>query len=742
MDFSSLLNDKQIEAVMHTEGPLLIIAGAGSGKTRVLTYRISYLINEKKINPWNIMAITFTNKAANEMRDRVNAIVGSGAEEVWVSTFHSSCARILRRYIDRIGYSNSFSIYDTDDSRAVIKDVISEMNVDIKRFSPKRMQYIISSSKNKLYTSEEMLNDAASHDDKIIAAIYEEYEKKLFKNNALDFDDLLIKTVELFKKAPEVLYNYQNRFRYIMVDEYQDTNKIQFEFIDLLARENKNLCVVGDDDQSIYKFRGADIHNILDFEKSFPNAKIVKLEQNYRSTGNILKGANSVIAKNSQRKSKTLWTASQDGHPIVKRVFQTAYDEARSIVRDISKKAVSQRYNQFAILYRTNAQSRLFEEQLVYNNIPYRIVGGVNFYSRKEIKDILAYLKTIDNGYDELAIKRIINIPKRGIGSKSLERISNYAALNDITFFEACCRAEAVPGIGKAAAKITKFTEFIKKNKSLSSELNLVDFIKKLLDDTQYIEMLKSDGSEESLERITNIGELLTKAESYADSTENPSLSGFLQDVALVADIDSLDDNADRVFLMTCHSAKGLEFDNVYLVGMENGLFPSFTSLFDSDDTELEEERRLFYVGMTRARRTLTLTAAKMRMIRGEAEFHKESVFLEEIDSECMEDKSDWEMRENRKQSSYDEQTELKAPIKKVQETKPYAKVFDLNAFKPVKPQGLDYAEGDTVNHKKFGIGRVLQIKETPKDFEVTVEFDKYGIKRMFAAFAKLTKVQ
>lgn len=742
MDFSSLLNDKQIEAVMHTEGPLLIIAGAGSGKTRVLTYRISYLINEKKINPWNIMAITFTNKAANEMRDRVNAIVGSGAEEVWVSTFHSSCARILRRYIDRIGYSNSFSIYDTDDSRAVIKDVISEMNVDIKRFQPKRMQYIISSSKNKLYTSEEMLNDAASHDDKIIAAIYEEYEKKLFKNNALDFDDLLIKTVELFKKAPEVLYNYQNRFRYIMVDEYQDTNKIQFEFIDLLARENKNLCVVGDDDQSIYKFRGADIHNILDFEKSFPNAKIVKLEQNYRSTGNILKGANSVIAKNSQRKSKTLWTTSQDGHPIVKRVFQTAYDEARSIVRDISKKAVSQRYNQFAILYRTNAQSRLFEEQLVYNNIPYRIVGGVNFYSRKEIKDILAYLKTIDNGYDELAIKRIINIPKRGIGSKSLERISNYAALNDITFFEACCRAEAVPGIGKAAAKITKFTEFIKKNKSLSSELNLVDFIKKLLDDTQYIEMLKSDGSEESLERITNIGELLTKAESYADSTENPSLSGFLQDVALVADIDSLDDNADRVFLMTCHSAKGLEFDNVYLVGMENGLFPSFTSLFDSDDTELEEERRLFYVGMTRARRTLTLTAAKMRMIRGEAEFHKESVFLEEIDSECMEDKSDWEMRENRKQSSYDEQAELKAPIKKVQETKPYAKVFDLNAFKPVKPKGLDYAEGDTVIHKKFGIGRVLQIKETPKDFEVTVEFDKYGIKRMFAAFAKLTKVQ
>lgn len=740
MDFSSLLNDKQLEAVMYTEGPLLIIAGAGSGKTRVLTYRISYLINEKKVNPWNIMAITFTNKAANEMRDRVNAIVGSGAEEVWVSTFHSSCARILRRYIDRIGYANSFSIYDTDDSKSVIKDVISEMNVDIKRFPPKRMQYIISSSKNKMYTSEEMLQDASNHNEEIIAQIYDQYEKNLFKNNALDFDDLLIKTVELFKKAPEVLYNYQNRFQYIMVDEYQDTNKIQFEFIDLLAKKNKNLCVVGDDDQSIYKFRGADIHNILDFEKSFPSAKTVKLEQNYRSTGNILKGANSVIANNSQRKAKTLWTASQDGCPIVKRIFQTAYDEARSVVRDISKKTISQSYNQFAILYRTNAQSRLFEEQLVYKNIPYRIVGGMNFYSRKEIKDILAYLKTIDNGCDELAVKRIINIPKRGIGSKSLEKISDYAALNDITFFEACCRAENVPGIGRTAVKITEFAEFIKKYKSLSAELELVDFIKKLLDDTQYVEMLRGDGTDESLDRIANIDEFLTKAETYAESNENPSLSGFLQDVALVADIDSLEDDADRVFLMTCHSAKGLEFDNVYLVGMEDGLFPSFMSLFDSDDSELEEERRLFYVGMTRARNTLTVTAAKMRMVRGETEFHKESVFLKEIDSEYIEDKSDWEMREDRNRASSSEQIEPKASIKKVQETKPYAKTFDLNAFKPVKPQSLEYTEGDNVIHKKFGIGRVIQIKETPKDFEVTVEFEKFGTKRMFAAFARLTK--
>ncbi len=741
MDLSSLLNDKQLEAVKCTEGPLLIIAGAGSGKTRVLTYRIAYLIHEKKVAPWNIMAITFTNKAANEMRERVNSIAGFGAEEVWVSTFHSSCARILRRHIDHIGYSNNFSIYDTDDSKTVLKSIIADMNIDVKRYPPKKLQYIISSAKNRMQTWEDMMQDASNREEEIIAEVFKEYENNLFRNNALDFDDLLIKTVELFRKAPEVLENYRNRFRYIMVDEYQDTNRIQFEFIDLLAKTNKNLCVVGDDDQSIYKFRGADIRNILDFEKSYPDAKTIKLEQNYRSTGNILKGANSVIANNTERKEKTLWTSKDDGAPITERIFQTAYDEARAVVNDISRKSTAEPYNAFAILYRTNAQSRLFEEHFVYNNIPYRIVGGTNFYARKEIKDILAYLKTIENGKDELAVKRIINIPKRGIGGRSIERVSDFAALNDITFYEAACRAKEIKELGKTAGKIEDFSLFIRKYKSYSMEMPVSDLIKKLIDETGYVDALKNEGSDEALDRIANIDELLTKAETYNENAEKPSLGGFLQEVALVADIDSLDENTDRVFLMTVHSAKGLEFDNVYLVGMEDGLFPGFAAKYDFNDSELQEERRLFYVGMTRARKTLTITSAKMRMVRGENEFHKLSMFVEEIAPECVLDESEWNMKpkaEKHEDSYIDRVSNI---VKKTSESKPYSKITDMSMFKAVKPDRLDYAQGDRVVHKKFGEGKVISIKDTPKDFEVTVEFDKFGQKRMFAAFAKLTKL-
>ena len=741
MDLSSLLNDKQLEAVKCTEGPLLIIAGAGSGKTRVLTYRIAYLIHEKKVAPWNIMAITFTNKAANEMRERVNSIAGFGAEEVWVSTFHSSCARILRRHIDHIGYSNNFSIYDTDDSKTVLKSIIADMNIDVKRYPPKKLQYIISSAKNRMQTWEDMMQDASNREEEIIAEVFKEYENNLFRNNALDFDDLLIKTVELFRKAPEVLENYRNRFRYIMVDEYQDTNRIQFEFIDLLAKTNKNLCVVGDDDQSIYKFRGADIRNILDFEKSYPDAKTIKLEQNYRSTGNILKGANSVIANNTERKEKTLWTSKDDGAPITERIFQTAYDEARAVVNDISRKSTAEPYNAFAILYRTNAQSRLFEEHFVYNNIPYRIVGGTNFYARKEIKDILAYLKTIENGKDELAVKRIINIPKRGIGGRSIERVSDFAALNDITFYEAACRAKEIKELGKTAGKIEDFSLFIRKYKSYSMEMPVSDLIKKLIDETGYVDALKNEGSDEALDRIANIDELLTKAETYNENAEKPSLGGFLQEVALVADIDSLDENTDRVFLMTVHSAKGLEFDNVYLVGMEDGLFPGFAAKYDFNDSELQEERRLFYVGMTRARKTLTITSAKMRMVRGENEFHKLSMFVEEIAPECILDESEWNMKPKAEKHEDSYTDRLSNIVKKTSESKPYSKITDMSMFKAVKPDRLDYAQGDWVVHKKFGEGKVISIKDTPKDFEVTVEFDKFGQKRMFAAFAKLTKL-
>lgn len=741
MDLSSLLNDKQLEAVKCTEGPLLIIAGAGSGKTRVLTYRIAYLIHEKKVAPWNIMAITFTNKAANEMRERVNSIAGFGAEEVWVSTFHSSCARILRRHIDHIGYSNNFSIYDTDDSKTVLKSIIADMNIDVKRYPPKKLQYIISSAKNRMQTWEDMMQDASNREEEIIAEVFKEYENNLFRNNALDFDDLLIKTVDLLRKAPEVLENYRNRFRYIMVDEYQDTNRIQFEFIDLLAKTNKNLCVVGDDDQSIYKFRGADIRNILDFEKSYPDAKTIKLEQNYRSTGNILKGANSVIANNTERKEKTLWTSKDDGAPITERIFQTAYDEARAVVNDISRKSTAEPYNAFAILYRTNAQSRLFEEHFIYNNIPYRIVGGTNFYARKEIKDILAYLKTIENGKDELAVKRIINIPKRGIGGRSIERVSNFAALNDITFYEAACRAKEIKELGKAAGKIEDFSLFIRKYKSYSMEIPVSDLIKKLIDETGYVDALKNEGSDEALDRIANIDELLTKAKTYNENAEKPSLGGFLQEVALVADIDSLDENTDRVFLMTVHSAKGLEFDNVYLVGMEDGLFPGFAAKYDFNDSELQEERRLFYVGMTRARKTLTITSAKMRMVRGENEFHKLSMFVEEIAPECILDESEWNMKPKAEKHEESYTDRVSNIVKKTSESKPYSKITDMSMFKAIKPDRLDYAQGDRVAHKKFGEGKVISIKDTPKDFEVTVEFDKFGQKRMFAAFAKLTKL-
>lgn len=747
MDYSALLNDKQYEAVKQTDGPLLIIAGAGSGKTRVLTYRIAYLMQERNVDPWNIMAITFTNKAASEMRERVNEIAGSGAEAVWVSTFHSACARILRRYIERIGYTASFSIYDTDDSKRLIKDITSGMNIDSKKFPPKRFQSEISRAKNHMITVEDMEKDAVNKEEETVAEVYRAYEEAMFKNNALDFDDLLIKTVKLFETAPDVLEGYQERLKYIMVDEYQDTNRIQFKLVHLLASKYRNLCVVGDDDQSIYKFRGADIRNILDFERVFPEAKVVKLEQNYRSVGNILKGANSVIKNNTEHKEKTLWTAMEDGELIRSAVYQSGLDEAKEVVAEIKKRAVSERYNAFAILYRTNAQSRLFEEQLVQNSIPYRLVGGVNFYARKEIKDILAYLKTIENGRDELAVRRIINIPRRGIGDRSIERISGFAAENGITFFDALGKAGEIPGLGKTGAKAEEFSMFIRKYRSMSRELPVEKIIKTLVDETGYVRELEAAGTEEELERIANIDELISKAASYDETAQEPSLGGFLQEVALVADIDNLDENSDRLVLMTIHSAKGLEFDNVYIVGMEDGLFPGYHSIYDADDSEMEEERRLFYVGMTRARKTLKLTCAKQRFVRGEQEFHKPSRFVEEIPKELV----------------YEEYTSFSAPgygsrrlsgeekpVGAVQREKarpyrkpeiPYQKTFDPSQFKIVKASSLDYSSGDTVVHKKFGKGRVLDIKDGARDYEVTVEFEKFGVKKMFAGFAKLERV-
>ena len=628
----------QREAVFTTEGPLLVLAGAGSGKTRALTHRVAYLIEEKGVKPWNILAITFTNKAAGEMRDRVNSLVEYGADSVWVSTFHSLCVRILRRFIENIGYTTDFSIYDSDDTKTLMKQIFKDLEVNTKVLKERGVLGVISSAKNEMISPEEFMLSAKAEGDsrlKRIAELYMEYQKRLKKNNALDFDDLLVKTVELFQSKQEVLEYYQDRFRYIMVDEYQDTNTVQFKLVSLLAAKYRNICVVGDDDQSIYRFRGANIRNILSFEETFPGAKVIKLEQNYRSTKMILDSANEVIRNNTGRKDKTLWTENEVGERPVFREFPSSFEEAEWIVRDIVKKGGP--WKDYAILYRTNAQSRIFEEKCVAYNLPYRLVGGVNFYQRKEIKDVLCYLKTIANGRDDLAVQRIINVPKRGIGAMSVARVNMFAMENDMSFYEALERVQAVPGIGKAALKIGVFTDQISEfRKMLKEETPIKAVIEAILDKTGYRDELKEEGEVEAESRMENIEELINKAVSYWESAEEPSLSAFLEEVALVADIDSMDESEDRIILMTLHSAKGLEFPYVYLAGMEDGLFPSGMSLMEGPEA-LEEERRLCYVGITRAEKRLTLTAAKSRMVKGEMQYARTSRFIDEIPDVCLE---------------------------------------------------------------------------------------------------------
>ena len=630
MSIYDTLNEPQREAVFQTEGPLLILAGAGSGKTRVLTHRIAYLIEEQGVNPWNILAITFTNKAAGEMRDRVDQLVGFGSESIWVSTFHSMCVRILRRHIELLGYDTNFTIYDTDDQKTLMKDVCKLLEIDTKRFRERALMSAVSQAKNELITPEEFrLNAGGDFAQRKIADVYEEYEKQLRANNALDFDDLLFKTVQLFQTQKDVLEYYQERFRYMMVDEYQDTNTVQFELIRLLAAKYRNLCVVGDDDQSIYKFRGANIKNILNFEKVFEDAKVIKLEQNYRSTQNILNAANAVISNNVGRKAKTLWTDNDEGDKIRFRQFDTAYDEAEFIVDDIREQVDrgNGTYNDNAILYRTNAQSRIFEEKFVTANIPYKIVGGINFYARREIKDLLCYLKTIDNGKDDLAVRRVINVPKRGIGLTSINRVQDYAAAYDIGFYDALLSADAIPNIGRGLSKLESFVALIEHFKVDAKDMTLSDLMQEILDVTGYIDSLMAEGPEEAEARIENIDELRSKIATYEETCEEnnepATLNGFLEEVALVADIDSLDEDTDYVVLMTLHSAKGLEFSHVYLAGLEDGIFPSYMTITADSPEELEEERRLCYVGITRAEEELTLTCARRRMIRGETQYNK-----------------------------------------------------------------------------------------------------------------------
>ena len=783
MKLTDSLNTQQKEAVLTTEGPLLILAGAGSGKTRVLTHRTAYLIEERGINPYHIMAITFTNKAAGEMRDRIDNLVGYGSESIWVSTFHSTCVRILRRYIDRLGYDNNFTIYDGDDQKTLMKDICKRLEIDTKLTKEKSFLAAISSAKDELIDPVEFETRAAGdYGKRRQAQVYKEYQKALKMNNALDFDDLIMKTVELFKLDKEVLNAYQERFRYIMVDEYQDTNTAQFELIRLLASKYKNLCVVGDDDQSIYKFRGANIHNILNFENHFPEAKVIKLEQNYRSTQNILDAANSVIANNVERKAKRLWTDEGPGDKITFEQLDSASEEADYVARDIKRRVRKGEYTykDCAILYRTNAQSRLFEERFLTENIPYKIVGGVNFYSRKEVKDILCYLKTIDNGKDDLAVKRIINVPKRGIGASTINKVSQYAAEQDMDFYSALCQAEQIPTLGRAAAKIKPFVVFIQAMKAKAKLRSVSELLQEIIDTTGYVRELEAEGTEEAQARIENIDELITKAVDYEQGAENPTLGGFLEEVALVADIDSLDGNSDYVVLMTLHSAKGLEFPNVYLAGMEDGLFPSYMSITsDQAAQEIEEERRLAYVGITRAMKNLTITSAKVRMIRGQTQYGKVSRFVKEIPSELL-------AGEIYETSSYEE------PVEKSTYQKAYGafrRVPDYGSsqgmgtrsagiygssyadepkvrstsslsgkknrepvYTPVRNQrqfgqaqesqgGLDYQAGDRVRHFKFGDGVVTSIVSGGRDYEVTVDFDKAGTKKMFAAFAKLKKL-
>lgn len=786
MSIYDTLNPMQKEAVLHTEGPLLILAGAGSGKTRVLTHRIAYLIEEKEVNPWNILAITFTNKAAGEMRERVDSLVDFGAENIWVSTFHSTCVRILRRYIEHLGYTTSFSIYDSDDQKTLMKQVFKTLDIDTKQYKERSVLGIISSVKDKLISPEEfLLNAGQDFRQKKVGEIYREYQNQLKKNNALDFDDLIVKTVELFQNDSQILDYYQERFRYIMVDEYQDTNTAQFKLISLLASKYRNLCVVGDDDQSIYRFRGADIENILSFEQTFPGARVIKLEQNYRSTQNILDAANGVIRHNRGRKEKSLWTANGTGDEILFKQFDDARDEADYIARQIRDSEFS--YQDQAVLYRTNAQSRLLEERCIFYNVPYRLVGGVNFYQRKEIKDILAYLKTVANGVDDLSVLRIINVPKRGIGATSMGRVTMFASEHGMSLYSALREARMVPGLGKAVEKIGRFISQMECFRAMaqSEEYSIQDLIEAILEETGYEEELKAEGEIEAETRMENIQELINKAAAYEEDSQHPSLDEFLEQVALVADIDNVDSSEDRVTLMTLHSAKGLEFPKVYLAGMEDGLFPGMMAVSSDDPTDMEEERRLCYVGITRAKKELVITAARKRMTHGETRYCKPSRFVEEIPAELLkEERLEPVLGSARGADSFggasgrfgagEEGLPWNQPGSGTVST--FGKGYNAYASKTTgfgtanagfkggkgglgsgqsfgtnpgfgksftvqKAASLDYKEGDRVHHDRFGDGTVKEIVDGARDYEVTVEFDTGGQRKMMACFAKLKKI-
>jgi len=740
------LNDKQKEAVLHFEGPLLILAGAGSGKTRVLTHRIAYLIEEHQVPPYHILALTFTNKAANEMRERVNNIIEYGAGSIWVSTFHSTCVRILRRFIDHLDYDNAFTIYDSDDQKSLMKDICKQLNIDTKKYKERTFLNAISSAKDELKTPEQYADEVAKeYNKKIFGRVYKEYQKRLKQNNALDFDDLIMLTVQLFRQNAEILNHYQERFPFILVDEYQDTNTAQFTLLSLLASRYQNLCVVGDDDQSIYRFRGANIHNILNFEKIFPATKVIRLEQNYRSTKNILAAASGVIKHNSMRKEKTLWTTAEAGAPISYGRYDNEYEEAQGIASDIHREVKDgMSYSDFAILYRTNAQSRVFEEKLIYEGIPYRIIGAVNFYARKEIKDILCYLKTINNSADDIAIKRIINIPRRGIGQTTIGRISDYAFSQEMPFYEALRRVDEIPGCTRASAKIHSFVSLIEHFRlKLRGEMySLEDMTQELLDVTGYVRELEAENTDEANGRIENIESLMNKIVQYEEDNNGGTLNDLLEDIALVADIDTVSDDAEQVLLMTLHSAKGLEFPNVYICGMEETIFPGASAVFGDDPSELEEERRLCYVGITRAMKKLTLTSANQRMRNGEMNFNRPSRFINEIPRHLVKQTYGAVLKPET-ESKPTEFSRTKASLYTKDRKNPFANnPYIQKGMGSASPAGApDYQVGDRVSHTKFGQGIVRSLTKLTNDYEVVIEFDGFGQRKLRSSFAKLTKL-
>lgn len=756
------LNDKQLEACCTTDGPLLILAGAGSGKTRVITHRIAYLIDEMSVNPYNILAITFTNKAAAEMRERVDNLVGFGAESVWVSTFHSMCVRILRKHIDKIGGTSSFTIYDASEQKTVVKEVLKYLQLDPKLYPERAMLSAISKAKEGYMTPDDYEKEhAASFRDQKIVEVYREYQKRLQSNNALDFDDLIFKTIFLFETNPDVLAEYQTRFKYIMVDEYQDTNHTQFILVKMLAAKYRNLCVVGDDDQSIYKFRGANIYNILNFEEEYPDAKVVKLEQNYRSKANILNSANAVIANNEGRKDKRLWTEQEDGEKVTFTRYGTEYEEANGVasrIKTLKNQGVS--LDDIAILYRTNAQSRVLEEKLLYENLPYKIYGGQNFYGRKEIMDLVSYLKVLANPIDDQAIKRIINVPKRGIGATTVDKLDMYAQSNEYNLYDALLDIEEVPGMTRNVEKIRKFTDMME---GFKARLVHGEFISEvfdaIMDESGYREALTVEATDEARTRLDNLEELKNKIVTYEESAEVPTLTGLLEDIALVADTEEEDEDGvptAKVTLMTLHSAKGLEFPYVFMTGMEERLFPSGMALDSDDPDALEEERRLCYVGITRAMEKLYMTAAGQRMVHGSTNFEEVSRFVKEIPKHYLEyeEKAFGYAPANMDRIPSKKPAEQVIQLKAYGKNNPYTRSATSNAnpsanpgFGKAFPMGnaasapASYEVGDKVRHIKFGNGEVIDVIPSGGDQEIVVNFDRVGEKHLFASLVKMKKL-